>query len=135
MESRVVILCNSPPCEPYSGTVRGTGEIMASQDFSSASGINGYFVSRGKWSPNLEFFVYTLTSSGGHSPWHRPIGVYTRRENRFATVDDLIGSPIISEEFKFTGPHTLTARTWGKEGQPGPMDGVLGSPTITISIN
>jgi hypothetical protein len=75
MESRVVLICNSPPCEPYSGTVRGAGEIMASQDFSSASGMNAYFVSRGKWSPDSEFFVFTLTSSGGHSPWHRPIGV------------------------------------------------------------
>jgi hypothetical protein len=76
-----------------------------------------------------------LASSGGHSPWRHPIGVYSLQENRFATVDDLIGSPILSEEFEFTGPHILTARTWGEEGQPGPVDEVLGRPTITIPID
>ena len=82
-----------------------------------------------------QFFVYGLGSSGGHSPWHHPIGVYSRKQNRFARVDVLIGSPIISDEFKFTGPHTLTATTWGEEGQPGPVNETLDRPMLTIPID
>jgi hypothetical protein len=77
-----------------------------------------------------QFFVYGLTSSGGHSPWRHPIGVYSRKQKRFARVDDMIGGPIVSEQFQFIGPHTLTAtaRIYGKAEDNPP-------PEVTIRID
>jgi hypothetical protein len=59
MESRVVIRTSK-------------GETVTSKDYSSPRGFNGYYVVRAQWSPDSKFFVYSLSSSGGHSPWSFP---------------------------------------------------------------
>jgi len=100
MESRVVIRSSE-------------GKTLASKDHSSPRGMNGYYLDRGMWSPDSQFFVYSLVSSGGHSPWQFPMMVYSRRANAFAKFSDMIdGKPTLSGDFNFTGPHTMTATTW-----------------------
>jgi hypothetical protein len=107
MESRVVIRTSK-------------GETVTSKDYSSPRGFNGYYVVRAQWSPDSKFFVYSLSSSGGHSPWSFPMAVYSREKNRFAAFSDLInGNPTVSSDFKFSGPHTVVASTWK---QPGALD-------------
>jgi len=104
MESRVVIRTNK-------------GDTLTSKDYSSPRGANGYYVANAMWSPDSQFFVYSMSSSGGHSPWSFPIMVYGRRKNVFAAFSDMInGNPTISAEFNFTGPHTLVASTWKGPG-------------------
>ena len=107
MESRVVIRSS-------------TGDTLTSRDHSSPRGANGYYVYKAQWSPNSQFFVYSMVSSGGHSPWSFPIMVYSRKKNLIANFSDMInGSPTVSGEFQFSGPHILTASTWK---QPGDLD-------------
>ncbi len=104
MESRIVIRSSA-------------GDTMTSKDYSSARGMNGYYVYRAGWSPDSQFFVYSMMSSGGHSPWSFPIGVFARKGNRFVGLSDMIdGRPTLSGEFKFVGPHTVTAVTWRQMG-------------------
>jgi hypothetical protein len=55
MESRVVIRSTS-------------GDTVASKDHSSPRGANGYYVYRAKWSPDSQYFVYSMVSSGGFRP-------------------------------------------------------------------
>ncbi len=107
MESRVVISS-------------AAGAALASQDYSSPDGANGYYVLNAKWSPDSQFFVYSMMSSGGHSPWSFPIMVYSVKRNQFAKFSDMInGSPTISGQFTFSAPHSLNAVTWK---QPGDLD-------------
>jgi hypothetical protein len=104
MESRVVIRSSA-------------GDSVMSKDYSSPRGMNGYYVAHGKWSPDSQFFVYSLISSGGHSPWSFPIIVCSRKQKRIAKFSDMIGGyPTLSGEFKFAGPHTLVATTWKQPG-------------------
>src|SRR5262245_279496 len=104
MESRVVIRTDK-------------GDTVTSKDFSSPRGVNGYYVHIAKWSPDSQFLVFSMVSSGGHSPWSFPIMVYSRQKNRFAKFSDMIdGRPTISGDFSFSGPHTLVATTWRQEG-------------------
>jgi hypothetical protein len=104
MESRVVIRSRS-------------GKTLASKDHSSPRGANGYYVFKAKWSPDSKFFVYSLSSSGGHSPWSFPMMVYSRQKDAFAKFSDMIqGNPTVSGEFSFSGPHTLVASTWKQPG-------------------
>jgi len=104
MESRVVIQTS-------------TGKLLASEDYSSPSGANGYYVVAAKWSPDSQFFVYSMSSSGGHSPWSFPTWVYSRQKNIFADFSAMIGNnPTLSADFTFTGPHTVSATTWEKAG-------------------
>jgi hypothetical protein len=96
------------------------GDTLASKDYSSPRGTNGYYVYRAQWSPDSQFFVFSLTSSGGHSPWSYPIMVYSRQKNVIAKFSDMIdGKPTLSGDFSFSGPHTVTAATWK---QPGALD-------------
>jgi len=107
MESRVVIR-------------NSKGDTLMSRDYSSPRGTNGYYVDRAKWSPDSQFFVFSLLSSGGLSPWSHPMGVYSRAKNRFAKFSDMIGDrPTLSGDFSFSGPHTVAATTWK---QPGALD-------------
>jgi hypothetical protein len=104
MESRVVIRSSK-------------GDTLTSQDYSSPRGMNGYYVVNAQWSPDSRFFVYSMSSSGGHSPWSFPIMVYGAKANFIAKFSDMIqGRPTVSGDFSFTGPHTLVASTWRKPG-------------------
>jgi hypothetical protein len=107
MESRVVIRS-------------AAGDTLNSQDYSSPRGSNGYYVVTAQWSPDSQFFVFSLSSSGGHSPWSFPMKVYGLKQNAFADFSGMInGNPTVSGDFKFSGPHTVTASTWK---QPGDTD-------------
>jgi hypothetical protein len=104
MESRVVI------------RTRG-GETITSKDYSSPRGTNGFYVVDAKWSPDSQFFVYSMSSSGGHSPWSFPIMAFSRKQKRIAEFSDMIdGKPTLSPDFRFAGPHTLDAFTWKESG-------------------
>jgi hypothetical protein len=104
MESRIVIRT-------------AKGDTLTSKDYSSPRGTNGYYVIDAKWSPDSQFFVYSMASSGGHSPWSFPMMVYSRQKNRIAGFSDMIeGRPTLSADFHFAGPHILVASTWKQQG-------------------
>lgn len=106
MESRVVLRTSK-------------GDTLTSKDHSSPRGMNGYYVVTARWSPDSQFFVYSLSSSGGHSPWSFPMMVYGRKKNFIAAFSDMIGgNPTVSGDFSFTGPHTVVASTWKQPGSP-----------------
>jgi hypothetical protein len=93
------------------------GRLLNSRSFASARGANGYYVVNGAWSPDSQFFVFSLTSSGGHSPWSFPTWVFSRQTNAIASFNQMIkGRPTLSPDFAFVGPHSVTATTWEKEG-------------------
>ena len=107
MESRVVIRTSK-------------GDTLTSKDYSSPRGTNGYYVYNAKWSPDSQFFVFSMTSSGGHSPWSYPTMVYSRHKNLIVKFSDMIdGKPTLSGDFSFSGPHAVVASTWK---QPGALD-------------
>ena len=103
MESRVVIRTQR-------------GDTVMSKDHSSPRGANGYYVYRGSWSPDSQYFVYSLVSSGGHSPWSFPIMVFSARRGQFTPFSEMIaGRPTLSGDFSFSGAHALTAMTWPRD--------------------
>jgi hypothetical protein len=115
MESRIVIRSSS-------------GDTLTSKDYSSPRGTNGHYVDVAKWSPDSQFFVYSMMSSGGHSPWSFPIMVYGRKSSLIVNFSDMIGGkPTLSGEFDFSGPHTVTATTWK---QPGSLD-----DTVPVTVD
>jgi len=106
MESRVVIRSVA-------------GDTLNSFNHSSPRGMNGDYVDTAQWSPDSQFFVYSLVSSRGHSPWSHPTMVYSVQRNRFGHLSEMInGRPILSEKFQFSDQHMLTATTWKQEGKP-----------------
>jgi hypothetical protein len=108
MESRVVIRTSN-------------SDTLISKDYSSPRGANGYYVVNAKWSPDSQFFIYSMSSSGGHSPWSFPMMVYSGQKNR-------VCGPTVSADFHFAGPHTLIASTWK---QPGSLDDKI---AVTVDL-
>jgi hypothetical protein len=93
------------------------GNLLTSRDYSSPRGSNGYYVVTARWSPDSQFFAFSLSSSGGHSPWSFPIWVYSRQTNAIFSFSQMIGDkPTLSGDFGFAGTHTMTATTWEKPG-------------------
>jgi hypothetical protein len=93
------------------------GDTFLASDHASPRGQNGHYVYAAKWSPDSEFFVFSLTSSGGHQPWSFPILVYSSKRNVIASFSDMIdGLPTLLGSFDLAAPHSLTAATWKEQG-------------------
>jgi hypothetical protein len=80
------------------------GQVHALKDYLSPRDANGYYIEQAKWTRDAQFFVNSLSSSGGHSPWSSPMAVYGRERNDFINFSDMIdGNPTLSASFKMTG--------------------------------
>src|SRR5664279_2912042 len=47
-----------------------SGKLLARVDYSSQDGEHGQSVAKASWTPDSQFFVYSLGNTGGHQPWH-----------------------------------------------------------------
>jgi len=45
-------------------------QMLCALDYSSDDGEHGFGVVKAAWTPDNNYFVFSLTSSGGHQPWH-----------------------------------------------------------------
>jgi hypothetical protein len=81
----------------------------------------GLAVAQAAWTKDSRFFVYITELEGGHSPWHHPAFVYSRKRNLFFSLDDALaalggGGGPITGDLKLVGESTLvtTGRYDGK---------------------
>jgi hypothetical protein len=112
-----VDLYATPDLESHVVFRTATGKLITSKDYSSPRGSNGYYVVNAAWSPDSQFFAFSLSSSGGHSPWSFPIWVFSSASGSIVSFSAMIDDkPTLSGSFKFTAPHTLTATTWMATG-------------------
>ncbi len=84
---------------------RADGRLLARKDYSSYRG-QGYTVRKAAWTADGRFFVYSMDSSGGHGPWHRPVSFYSRKKHRFYSLDNTIGE-LGHEDGSITGDMRL----------------------------
>jgi hypothetical protein len=84
------------------------GRVLYSKDYSSWDGEHGYGVEKATWTPDSNFFVFSLSSSGGHSAWHSPIEFVSVRKAKLYSLDDLVG-PITDPEFEVGAPDVVRA--------------------------
>jgi hypothetical protein len=83
-------------------------------DYSSADGTHGFAVIKAHWTPDSQFFVYSMASSGGHQPWHSPTYFYSRKINKTQGIEQTLGKPVLSPDFALEAPATVTITTWLK---------------------
>jgi hypothetical protein len=84
------------------------GITIFSKSYGSEDGEHGYGVVQAAWTPNSTFFVYSLASSGGHSPWHTPIHYISVRDLKIRSLDDYIGA-VTQPQFEVRAPDTIKA--------------------------
>jgi len=66
-----------------------------------------YRPEKGQWTRSSRFFVYSLCSRGGHSPWHKPF-VVADMQTRRCTPEPDIGEGDCISEFHLSDSDTIS---------------------------
>jgi hypothetical protein len=94
-------------------------KLLCALDYSSEDGEHGFGVVKAGWTPDSQYFVYSLTSSGGHQPWHAQTSFYSRASGRVRDLDDFFDSAgIASADFKLVAPNTVETTILREKEEP-----------------
>jgi hypothetical protein len=86
------------------------GKLLRRADYASPDHEHGRDIMHAAWSPDSQFFVFSTTSSGGHSAWHFSTYAYVRSRNAVCYLDDLVGGPLVEPYFSFLSPATFFSK-------------------------
>jgi len=82
--------------------------VLAAVSYASVDGEHGLGVEQVSWTPNSAFFVFSVSSSGGHEANHFPMLFYSRHSNAFVTLESLVGDLYVTQpEFQTFAPETV----------------------------
>lgn len=94
---------------------------VCSLDFSSGDGEHGFGVVKAAWTPDENYLVFSLTSSGGHQAWHTPTLFYSLRTKEVHSLDSYISAAGISKaDFALKSPNTILTEVWKSESESVP---------------
>ena len=83
-------------------------QMLCALDYSSDDGEHGFGVVKAAWTPDNNYFVFSLTSSGGHQPWHALIYFYSVRDSQIRSLEKLVQLAGISNgNFGLEAPNTV----------------------------
>lgn len=94
-------------------------QILCTLDYSSEDGEHGFGVVKAAWTPDGKYFVYSLTSSGGHQSWHAPTLFYSVRNSEIHSLDSYVKASGISKgDFALKSPNVVLTEVWRGEPMP-----------------
>jgi hypothetical protein len=70
---------------------------------------HGQAILKAAWTPDGEFFVFSMQNTGGHSVMARPTWFYSRKQNRLFDLDDTVGL-ITDADFKLEAPNSVITK-------------------------
>lgn len=88
------------------------GTVSAKRDYTSPDGEHGYGVTKAAWTPDSQYFVYSLESSGGHQAWHTPVWVFSRKEGKFLNLDRALQDSVSNPQFLVSAPDRITVELY-----------------------
>lgn len=92
-------------------------KIACALDYSSEDSEHGFGVVKAEWTPDSQYFVFSLTSSGGHQAWHAPTQFLSRKDGSVRTVDDYFVGGITKANFRLVAPNTLKTEVQASGGK------------------
>jgi hypothetical protein len=122
--TRVVILPVGKPLghEDYENRIEfysAQNQMLCALDYSSQDGEHGFGVVKAAWTPDGEYFVFSLTSSGGHQAWHAPTLFFSRKDNAIFHLDNYAeGSGISKGDFDLKAPSIVLTEAWRGKSVP-----------------
>ena len=87
--------------------------LLCTLDFSSEDAEHGYGLVKAEWTPDSQYFVFSLASSGGHQAWHAPTEFYSQRDGTVRSLDDYFKSEITKAAFQIVAPNTVKTERAG----------------------
>jgi hypothetical protein len=89
---------------------------MCTADYTSSDGSHGLVVAKAEWTPDGRFFVYSMTSSGGHSVMSTPTQFFSLRDQSVCLLDSYVGKlPIEFADFRSSAPNIVRVIVNGSE--------------------
>jgi hypothetical protein len=85
---------------------KDNGQILCSKNYGSEDGEHGYGVEKAAWTTDSMFFVYSMSSSGGHQAWHFRTDFITISDFKIHSLDDYAGS-ITNPNFILVAPDII----------------------------
>lgn len=79
------------------------GKVLVAEDYQKRD----YHPERGHWTRSGRFYVYPISSEGGHSPWHRRFVIADSETRRIYTDSDLHEGDAVTD-FKLSGDNTIS---------------------------
>ena len=110
-----IVMTAAGESELLIGPSRGAATFRKS--FASTDGEHGARITKGEWTADSRFFVVMLELSGGHSPWHRPMYFWDRKDGRLYSLDDRVGG--ILGGFALASPDIVSGTVLGDPNDPG----------------
>ena len=84
-----------------------TGQTLGVKSYGSEDGEHGSGIEKAAWTSDSRFFVYSMSSSGGHQAWHFPTYFISITDWKVRNLDDYVG-PITDPDFVLSPPPTLS---------------------------
>ena len=94
-----------------------SGRLIATTSYFSPDGEHGFGVNKALWTPDSQFFVYSLESSGGHQAWHTPVRFFDRKRKQTVSLDAALNDPIMDPNFIVREPDHVTVQLWSSKKQ------------------
>ena len=83
-------------------------QMLCALDYSSEDSEHGFGVVKAAWTPDDNYFVFSLASSGGHQPWHTPTLFYGIRDHAVHSLDSYVKAAGISKgDFSLQAPDVV----------------------------
>jgi len=95
-------------------------QMLCAVDYSSEDGEQGFGVVKAAWTPDEKYFVFSLTSSGGHQSWHAPTLFYVLRDHSIHSIDSYIEAKVSKSVFTLKDPNIVITEVW-RDQQPAPI--------------
>jgi hypothetical protein len=97
---------NQPTGESTLQILNRAGNVLLAKSYVSPDGQHGEVIDQAAWTPNSEFFVFSMYSSGGHQPWFSPTSFYSRKLNALLPLDGP-ELTITDPKFQIVPPNSL----------------------------
>lgn len=105
---------------------KSDGTLLWTKDYSSPHGDQGYGVGMAQWTPDSQYFVYTIWSTGGHQPYSAPTFFYSRQNDRVRDIETPNNLPVLDQTpapaFKIVAPHSVAVAIWAPDSSPKGFD-------------
>ena len=109
-------------CRAHRGlTPRRIGQYHLSTWPSTDAYEHGYGVVKAEWTPDSQYFVFSLTSSGGHQAWHAPTEFYSQVDGTVRSLDDYFRSEITKPAFQIVAPNRVETERAGEDDKAIPV--------------
>ena len=87
--------------------------LLQTVSYTSDDGEHGWGVEKAAWTPNSEFFIFSMSSSGGHEAKHFPTFFYSRKTNNIETLEKFLRNVTVDDPgFQIRSPDTIETSGW-----------------------